>query len=156
LVRLTAAEDSFVLTIAKVNVGSVMKAGDTLMSLAPAGAPIEAEVQMAARDVGFVRPGDPATLKIDAFNFAEHGTAEGTVRWISEGSFTRDDNGMPVPAYYKARLAIDSVNLTNVPPSFRLIPGMTLTADIKVGTRSLGAYILGGLLKTLGSSMREP
>jgi HlyD family secretion protein len=157
LVRLVAPEASMVLTIARLNVGSVLKEGDPLMTLVPLGAPLQAEVQIAARDVGFMRAGDPVTLKIDAFNFAEHGTATGTVLWISEGAFTSsEDTGAAAPAYYKARIAIDSVNLKDVPASFRLIPGMTLTADVKVGTRALGAYILGGMITGVGDAMREP
>ena len=82
-----------VLTLAKLSVGSVLKEGDTLLTLAPMNAPLEAEAQVASRDVGFIRPGDPVTMKIDAFNFAEHGTVEGKVKWISEDAFTTDDNG---------------------------------------------------------------
>jgi HlyD family secretion protein len=95
-------------------------------------------------------------LKIDAFNFSEHGTVQAKVRWISEDSFTTDNNGSPAPPYYKARLAITSVDLINVPESFRLIPGMTLQADINVGTRSPGAYIFGSFVQFLRDSMREP
>jgi len=156
LVRLVAPEESIVLTIAKLSVGSVLKEGDALLTVVPVSVPVEAEVQIAARDVGFMRAGDPATLKIDAFNYAEHGTAQGTVRWISEGAFTTDENGAPTPAYYKARIKIDAVNLIDVPSTFRLIPGMTLTADIKIGTRALGAYLIGGMVHGAGEAMREP
>ena len=58
----------------------------------PINTPLEAESRIASRDIGFVRVGDRCTLKVDAFNFAEHGTAEGEVRWISAGAFTTDDN----------------------------------------------------------------
>jgi hemolysin D len=156
LVQLVAKEQSIVLTIAKLSVGSVLKEGDALLTLVPIRDPLEAEVELSARDVGFMRAGDHATLKIDAFNFAEHGTAEGTVRWISEGAFTTDENGAAAPAYYKARIGIDSVKLIDVPKTFRLIPGMTLAADIKVGTRALGAYLIGGLTHFAGEAMREP
>ena len=76
-----------VLKLAKLSVGSVLKEGDPLFSLAPLRTPVEAEVHILARDIGFVRAGDPATVKLDAFHFVEHGTASGTVRWISEGAF---------------------------------------------------------------------
>jgi hemolysin D len=82
LVRLSAAEPSVVLTIATLSVGSVLKEGDTLFTLMPLDAPVEAEIRIASRDVGFVRRGDRCVLKIDAFNYMEHGTAEGSIRWV--------------------------------------------------------------------------
>jgi len=157
LVRLTASEHAMVLALAKgVSVGSVLKEGDTLMTLAPMNAPVEAEIQVASRDVGFIRPGDPVTIKIDAFNFTEHGTIEGTVKWVSEDAFTMDDNGVVAPAFYRVRVTITAMNLIDVPSTFRLIPGMTLVGDVKVGTRALGAYLIGGLVHGAGEAMREP
>src|SRR5713226_1795801 len=124
LVRLTAAEDSVVLKMAKLSVGSVLKEGDPLIHLAPLNSPLEVEVHIAPRDVGFIRAGDPVRVKLDAFNFIEHGTAEGTLRWISEGAFTVDDNGVATEPYYKARITLTNTDLHNVPEGFRLIPGM--------------------------------
>ena len=126
-----------------------------LFTLMPLNAPLEAEIHIASRDVGFVRVGDPCTLKIDAFNFVEHGWAEG-VRWISEGAFTVDETNKPVEAYYKLRCTVEHNNFRNVPASFRLIPGMTLTADIKVGTRSVAMYMLRGTARGFSEAMREP
>jgi hemolysin D len=118
--------------------------------------PVEAEVHISARDIGFVRPGDRATVKFDAFNFVEHGTAAGAVRWISEGAFSQDDNGTAVEPYYKARIALSEVSLNEVPASFRLMPGMTLTADINVGSRSVFMYLLRGVIRGVHEAMREP
>ena len=156
LVRLEAPEEAVVLKLARVSVGSVLKEGDPLIELAPLESPVEAEVHIAARDVGFIRAGDAAILKLDAFQFVEHGTAEGIVRAISDGSFTVDDNGNTVDPYYKARIRITSARLKNVPPGFRLIPGMTLTADIQVGTRSVAMYLVRGVVRGVGEAMREP
>ena len=151
-----ASDDAVVLTVAKLSVGSVLKAGDTLLTLMPLKTPVEAEIDVSSRDVGFLRTNDPATIKIDAFNSVEHGTADGRVRWISDGAFTTDENGQPVPPYYKARVSIEAFHFSGVPANFRLIPGMTLTADIKVGRRSLARYIIGGALNGFSESMREP
>jgi len=156
LVGLNAAEPSVVLTIAKLSVGSVLKGGDPFITLMPLNTPLEAEIKIASRDVGFVQSGDPCVLSIDAFNAAEHGTAEGVVRWISGGAFTTSDEGQPVDAYYKARCSIDRTNFVNVPVNFQLIPGMTLSGDIKIGTRSVAMYMLSGILRGMGTSMREP
>ena len=156
LVRLEAPEEAVVLKLAKLSVGSVLKEADPFITLAPLHSPVEAEVHISAREVGFVRPGDSATVKLDAFNFVEHGTASGPVRWISEGAFTQDDNGNSVDPYYKARIALTKVQLTAVPDSFRLVPGMTLTADINVGSRSVFMYMLRGVIRGASEAMREP
>jgi HlyD family secretion protein len=157
LVRWTAAEPSVVLTIARLSVGSVLKPGDPFITLMPIDTKLEAEIRISSRDVGFVRAGDPCTMKVDAFNAAEHGTASGKVRWISEGAFTTDDDGKPLEyTYYKARCSVDASNFKGVPSNFRLIPGMTLQGDINVGDRSVAMYLLGGMLKGMSEAMREP
>ena len=156
LVRLTASEPSMVLSMAKVSVGSVLTPGSTLLTLMPLNAPVEAEAHFSSRDVGFLRAGDPCIIKVDAFNFINHGVAEGKVRWISEGAFTTDDDGKPVDPYYKLRCTVDQTSFRNVPENFRLIPGMTLTSDIRVGSRSVAMYMLRGSLRGFSESMREP
>jgi hemolysin D len=158
LVQLTAAEDSVVLKMAKLSVGSVLKEGDPLIYLAPLHSKVEAEAHIAPRDVGFIREGDPVKVKLDAFNFIEHGTAEGTVSWISEGAFTvNDDTGAPAPEpFYKVRVALTNVDLHNVPAGFRVIPGMTLTADVHIGTRSILMYLVNGAMQGMNEAMREP
>jgi hemolysin D len=156
LVRITALEPSVILTLANVSIGSVLKEGDTLFTTMPLTTPVEGEIHILSRDVGFVRPGDRCVIKIDAFNYMEHGTAEGTIRWISANAFTVDDDNRPVDAFYKARCGIDQAHFTQVPANFRLIPGMTLSADINVGTRSVALYVLGGVLRGFSEAMREP
>ena len=124
--------------------------------LAPLKSPFEIEARVAARDVGFIRAGDEVTVKLDAFNFIEHGTVAGKVRSISEGAFTVDDNNQPVDPYYRVRITLDPIALRNVPASFRLVPGMTLSADIHIGTRSLFMYLLSGVVRGVDEAMREP
>lgn len=173
LVRIVADEDSTVLSIAKLSVGSVLQPGEPLMTLSPTRVPIVAEVGIGPRDIGFIRKGDVATLKIDAFNVAEYGFVEGKVDWISDDAFSAPaavgaaltNSASPTslapsqgatPAYYKVRIVIDKIKLINVPQNVRLMPGMTLQADIKVGQRSLGWYLLGSLMRSGGEAMREP
>jgi hemolysin D len=156
LVKLTASDPAVVLTIAKLSVGSVLKPGDSFITLMPLDTKLEAEIKIASRDVGYVRAGDHCVLSIDAFNVAEHGTADGVVQWISEGAFTLDDDNKPVDAYYKARCTAEPEHLVQMPDRFRLLPGMTLTGDIKVGRRSVAMYLIGGMLHGFGTAMREP
>lgn len=158
LVRLVASEDSVVLRMAKLSVGSVLKDAEPLMYLAPLNAPLEAELRIAPRDIGFVRPGDPVKIKLDAFDFVEHGMVKGTISWISEGAFMVDERtGQPTPEpYYKAHIALTDTALRNVPNGFRLIPGMTLRGDVHIGTRSILTYLVSGAVRTFSEAMREP
>ncbi len=157
VVRIVAADDSIILSIAKLSVGSVLQPGDKLITAMPVNEPVVANIDVASRDVGFIRVGDSVTLKIDAFNFSEHGTAEGRVKWISEGAFwISDQTGQPTSAYYKVGVSIDRLNFRGVPKNFRLMPGMTLSADIKIGRRSVGRYLSDALLRGWGEAMREP
>ncbi len=156
-VQIVAPEDAVVLTVTKLSVGSVLHSGDQVVTLTPLSAPVEAQVNISPRDIGFIRADDKATLKIDAFNFAEHGVAEGSVKWISEGAFVvNEDTGQPTDPYYRVRIKIDHMNFVKVPASFRLIPGMTMTGDIKVGRRTVASYIWDSVAQGAGEAMREP
>jgi membrane fusion protein, hemolysin D len=161
LVNVEAPVDAIVLKIGRASVGSVSgsdgsSSSDPLFTLARLDSPIEAEVEVDSKDIGFIQPGDPAEVKLDAYRFLEHGTAKGVIKTISEGSFTTDENNTPRPPYFKALITLTDVHLRNVPASFRLIPGMTLTGDIVVGKRSIMSYLVEGALRTGSEAMREP
>jgi hemolysin D len=168
LVELRADRNATVLTIAKVSQGSVLQAGEPLITMVPADAPLEIEANISGRDNGFVRVGDPVAIKFDTFPFSQYGMAVGTVRVISPDSFTSSDQQMgrtvgavSVPPggsapFYRSRMAIERVSLHDVPPHFRLEPGMPVTADIKVGQHTVLGYLLGRVLSVASEGMREP
>jgi HlyD family secretion protein len=114
-----------------------------------------------------VHVGDPVAIKFDTFPFVQYGMAYGTVRTISADSFTAQDDqrnptgAIPLPGntsepFYRARVTIDRVELHGTPPGFRLLPGMPVTADIKVGKRTVLQYLLGRALPVASEGMREP
>jgi HlyD family type I secretion membrane fusion protein len=162
LSSLNAPADAVVLKIGKVSSGSVASSGalggaqEPLFTLVPLDAPVEADVNVAAAEIGFIKVGDPVQLKLDAYRYVQHGTAKGRIRTISEGSFTTDDNNVAVDPYFKVRVGITEVHLRNVPSDFRLIPGMTLSGDIMVGKRTILSYLVEGALRTGSEAMREP
>ena len=111
---------------------------------------------MRSRDIGFRQRGDKVTIKLDAYDFLRHGTAQGIITSVSEGSFSQDSRGAPTDPYFKVRVRIDEAKLNNVPQDFRLIPGMTLTGDIMVGKRTILSYLLTGAQRASAEAMREP
>jgi HlyD family type I secretion membrane fusion protein len=160
LTQLTAPADAVVLQIAPASAGSVIdpntSTSQPLFTLVPLAGRLEAEVRIPSRDIGFVKLGDRVRVKLDAYRFLQHGTVDGVVKTLSEGTFIVDDNGQPTDPYFKARVSFTRVRLHNVPSDFRLIPGMTLTGDILVGHRTILSYIVEGALRTGHEAMREP
>lgn len=166
LVEMRAEQDSIVLNVAKVSPGSVLQSGEQLMSLTPADSPLEVEVNIAGADAGFVRQGDPVTIKLDAFPYTQYGGASGTVRIVSPDSFTTspDDKKRGVtpggpqagPTFFIGRVTIEETSLHDTPPGFRLQPGMPATLDVKVGKRTVLDYMLGHVLPVAMDGMREP
>jgi HlyD family secretion protein len=168
LVELRADRDAIVLSVAKVSVGSVLQSGQEFITLVPADSPLEIEGNIAGNDDGFVNVGDPVALKFDTFPYTEYGMAYGTVRTLSASSFTSQDDqrnptgavplpdGAMVPFYFRARITIDRIDLRNTPKGFRLIPGMPVTADIKVGKRTVMEYLLSRVMAATSEGLREP
>lgn len=160
LSQLVAPADAVVLKVGKASIGSVIDpgdaAGDALFTLTPLGGALEAEIRVDAKDIGFIRPGDPVRVKLDAYRYTVHGLATGLIKTISDGSFTTTDDGEVVQPYYRARVAITGVHLRNVPASFRLTPGLTVEGEVLVGRRTMLSYLLEGALRTGSEAMREP
>ncbi len=167
LVELRSEFDAIVQSVAKVSVGSVMQSGQPFITLVPADTPLEVEANIFGRENGFVHVGDAVAVKFDTFPYARYGMATGSVRIISPDSFTAQSearhptSALPVPAtdtepFYRARIGIDRLGMHDVPAGFRLIPGMPVTADIKVGKRTVLGYLLGLMLPVAQEAMREP
>ena len=88
MVQLVTPMDAIVLEIAARSVGSVIRDAEALFRLVPLDAPLEVEAQIEAREIGYVAVGDPVQIKLDAYNYQEHGMAEGRVRVISSDAFS--------------------------------------------------------------------
>ncbi|MGX5844356.1 HlyD family type I secretion periplasmic adaptor subunit [Mesorhizobium sp. ArgA1] len=167
LVELRSEADAIVQSVAKVSVGSVLQSGERLITLVPVNAPLEIETNIVGRSSGFVHVGDPVVIKFDTFPYSQYGLAHGSVRALSPDSFSardqvRDQNSsramLPSDAepFYRTRISIDQVALHDVPAGFVVSPGMPVTADVKVGRRTVLKYILGVMLPIGQEAMREP
>ncbi|WDR06217.1 HlyD family type I secretion periplasmic adaptor subunit [Devosia rhodophyticola] len=156
--RLIAPADAAVLEVAQRSVASVVQPAEPLITLVPLNVPLEVEVSVAGNDIGHLTTGDAARIKFDAFPFQKHGTVEGHVTSISENSFAKQANADQAggAAFYKVRIALGEDELRNVPATFRMLPGMTVAAEIHAGERSVISYFLYPLIRGLDESLREP
>lgn len=156
MVVITAPTDGVIQDIAKLSPGSIIREAEPLFTLVPLGEVLEAEVQIESMDVGYVKPGDTVHIKLDAFPFQLHGMLEGEIRTISEDAFRRETQNGGVDGYYSGRLRITSSHLNRLPDKARLLPGMTLSAEIMVNKRTVMSYLLWPLLKALDEAIHEP
>jgi len=158
LVTLTAPYDGTVLEINKRSVGSVAREADPILTLVPLGGELEAEIQIAAEDIGFVRMDDPVRIKLDAFPFQKHGTINGRLSVVGADSIAAEATagGRSTRAVFPARISGLTGALRAVPTDTRLAPGMTITAEIRVGERSVISYFMYPLVKAFDEGIREP
>ena len=171
LVQLRAERDAIVLRLAPVSVGTVMASGQEFIQLVPLDSPLQIEAVLSGADVGYVRVGDPVTIKFDTFPFMLYGTGTGTVRSVNPDSF-RDPNGDPAAPQqqagstpsqvaigqllFRAHMSIDEVQLHDLPEGAQIVPGMPVAADIRVGKRSVLRSLLAVMLPAASEGMHEP
>ena len=157
LVFLTAPYDGTVLEINKRTVGSVAREADPILTLVPQGEDLEVDLQIAAEDIGFVRKEDAVRVKVEAFPFQKHGTLDAKIAVLGADSIPVDSaGGRGSRAYFPARADRLSGSLRAVPPDTKLAPGMTVTSEIRVGSRSVLSYFMYPLIKAFDEGIREP
>lgn len=176
LVDMRAESDSIVLSVSRVAPGTVLQTGTQLMTTVPVDAPLEVVSLIDGSDAGFVSAGDQVAIKFDTLPYFRYGYAIGHIVKISDDSFVDPTQGQQNPQgtsatiastapqnngaapvyYYRATIAIDKLNLRHPPASFRVMPGMPLQADIKVGERTVLQYMLDKVVPFLVEGMREP
>ena len=144
-----------VLDVATRSVGSIVREAEPLVTLVPLDVPQDIEIEIEPKDVGSIRPGDPVRIKVEALPFQRHGTIDGEVRMISSDAFQKNVGGQARPVF-RGRVRIVNVSLRDVPPDFRLIPGMTVQAEIRVGERRVISYFLYPVLRVFDEGLREP
>lgn len=156
LVHFVAPVRAIVQDMGRFSVGSVIREGETFMVLVPMDVPLEAEVNVHPRDISYLRKGDEARVKLESLPYQRHGSVHGLVETISPDVFEEKIEGLEMPVY-KVRIPMPrNPELREVPEDFQLIPGMTVTAEIKVGTRRLITYILYPVIRTLDTGLRDP
>jgi HlyD family secretion protein len=168
LVVVTAPQDGVVLDVANRSVGSIMREAEPLITLVQSNAALVGEIMINSSDIGYTHPGDEVVVKVDAFPYQIHGTLKGKLVSVSEESF---GSATPDPetqtglssiartksgAFHRGLVQLTSTTLDSLPAGSRLIPGMTMAAEIKVGSRSIISYFLYPLTRGLSESIREP
>jgi hemolysin D len=150
LQRLAAPVDGTVQQLAVHTVDGVVEAVRPLMVVVPYGALI-VEAKVLNKDAGFVHRGQEVTVKLEAFPFTRYGTIPGRIASISSDAV--DDKKLgPV---YVARVALLQSKIDRGDGMVPLGPGMTITADIRTGRRSMLSYFVSPIQQLKDESIEE-
>jgi membrane fusion protein, adhesin transport system len=133
--------------------GEVLKPGDLVAEIVSLDSGIIAEVQLKARDLGHVRAGDEAEIRVANFDPSVMGLAHGRVIAISPTTF-KDERGNGEP-YYRTRIKLREDRLGNGQRISPLLPGMLVEAHIITGQKSLFRYMLKPVYRSLETAFSE-
>jgi hemolysin D len=149
--RLVAPVDGTVQQLDVHTVGGVVEAAKPLMTVVPAHGTLEVEARILNRDVGFVRVGQEAAVKLEAFPFTRYGAVPGRVRSISRDAVQDKELGL----VYVATIALDRGYIDADGRRYGLAPGLAATVDVKTGTRRIVSYLLSPLQTSIAQAGRE-
>lgn len=163
--ELRAPQAGTVKDLATHTIGTVASPGTILMTLVPKDEILRAEVWVKNDDIGFVRETQPVKVKLSAFTFQKYGMLEGTVAHVSadaaEQGATASSSAPAAPRQatellaYRTLVNLKSQTLDADGVQYRLQPGMQVSAEIHLGTRSVLEYLLSPLQKGFQEAARE-
>lgn len=155
--ELRAPADGTIKELATHTPGSVLAPGSVLMTLVPKDEKLVAEVWLQNHDAGFVRAGQAARLKFAAYPFQKYGMVDGRVLRISADASERPlaDRARPAGFAYRAMVELDAPELRSGQGRHPLLPGMQLTAEVRISERSVLEYLLSPIQKVAHEAGRE-
>jgi hemolysin D len=151
LTRLTAPVAGTVQQLAVHTSGGVVTPAQVLLVLVPDDSQVTAEVVLENKDIGFVQPGQAATIKLETFPFTRYGTVNGKVDSITADAVQDEKRGAIFPI--SVVLSESSINVDG--KQIRLAPGMNLSAEIKTGRRRVIDYLLSPVQQHISESLTE-
>lgn len=149
--QLRAPVDGTVQQLAVHTNGGVVTPAQALLAVVPSREALEIEATVLNKDIGFVRQGQTATVKIESFPYTRYGYLTGTVESVSHDAAQDEQLGLVFPA--RVRLHGSSFLIDGV--RVNLTPGMALSVEIKTGKRRVIDYLLSPLQQHAGEALRE-
>ncbi|MEK9671762.1 MAG: HlyD family type I secretion periplasmic adaptor subunit [Rhodospirillaceae bacterium] len=143
--------DGTVKTLHVVTIGGVIRPGDPVVDIVPAGDKLIIEAQLPTQDIGYVVPGQAASVKLASGDAMRFNALQGTVIHVSPDTLQTKD-GAP---YYKVRIATEKDQFSRGKLVYNLFPGMQVVASIQIGTRTVLRYLVDPLMARMGDAMGE-
>lgn len=136
------------LSITRIN--AVVDPGQVIMQLVPTDDEVVVEARVLPNEIGHISVGQRAEIKVDSYDSARFGTVDGVIERLSATTYL-DDKKDP---YFRAEISL-TTNWVGDNTKLTLSPGMTVTADIKTGSKSIMDYLLKPISRGLDTAFRE-
>ena len=133
-------------------VGGVVQPGQRLVEIVPLEDSLLVEVEIRPSDVAFLRPGQPATVKITAYDFSIFGGLEGEIERISADTIDDPETG---ESFYRVIVRTQQNFLGSEDNPLPIIPGMVASVDVLTGEKTVLEYLLKPLIKAQNEALRE-
>lgn len=151
LMQLTSPVDGTVQQLVVHTVGGVVTPAQPVMVIVPRNSALEVEAFLENKDIGFVKPGQNAEIKIETFQYTRYGTILAKVTAVSHDAINDDKRGL----IYSTRVKMEKSSIDVDGVSVSLSPGMAVSVEIKTGKRRVLEYFLSPLMQHADESLRE-
>jgi adhesin transport system membrane fusion protein len=131
--------------------GGVIGPGDPIMEIVPADESLVIEARLNPQDVGLVEVGQPARVKVSAYDYTKFGVLNGTLTYVGADS-VNDPKGQP---YFQVIIKPDRSYYGTTPGSWPIRPGMTASVDIRTGSKTVLEYLLKPVIRMRYDALHE-
>ncbi|MBC7992371.1 MAG: HlyD family type I secretion periplasmic adaptor subunit [Rhizobacter sp.] len=145
---LTSPVRGLVKNIRTNTIGGVVAPGAPMMEIVPIGSRVLVEARIKPRDIGFVRVGQKAEVKLAAYDYTTYGGLQGKIEYISPDALGDTDRAAADSTYYRVTLRSDRSTLKEKGKPLPILPGMTGQVEVRTGERSVLSFILRPMLKS--------
>jgi len=147
--------DGVVRNVRLTTLGGVAKPGEEIMQIVPLNDDMIIEAKVRPADIAFIRPGLPASVKLDAYDYTLYGSLDGEVIYISADTLNEEVRGNDQP-YYRVQIRTRALNLAGRHNQrIEIQPGMTATVEIMTGKNTVLRYLTKPITKTINESLGE-
>lgn len=152
--RLMAPTEGTVKNINVTTIGGVVKPGEIIMQILPTSSELIIDAKVSPADIAYVKEGQDATVKLDAYDYSIFGAMKGTVSYISPDTLLEKTPKGEEP-YYRVLIMITEAEFKGRGDEIVIKPGMTASVDIKAMERTVLSYLTKPLTKTLSEGLGE-
>jgi adhesin transport system membrane fusion protein len=150
---ITAPVDGVVKNLFFVTIGGVIRPGEAILDIVPTKDNLIVKARLQESDIGFVKPGQSAVVKLSSADAVNFGQIDGKVDRISPDT-EQDENDNRI-VFYNIFVELDQNYFESKEKIYYLVPGVKVTASIQIGERTLANYLLSPFIGSLGQSFQE-